>query len=137
MGAHNVQLLSSITKKGRPGYVLLIDMTVKIRSEIEELLLAEFNITGWHYLTSHHCYRTVQQSEKNLNLYINKEMIINKTIPFKTVSNNGATTVILEHDFCVMLKEEIEKQSGYFISLEKLKTRLKNILLSDQSEVLL
>lgn len=135
LGAYNVQLVSSLTKKGRPGYILLIDLNEHIKVEIEELLVSEFNVTGWHYILTHHCHKKVENSQRELELIIDKNKMSNITIPFKLLNNNGSATVILEHDYCIELKERIKKLSGHVISLNKLKTRLKNTLLTDQLKV--
>ncbi len=47
-GAKNVQLLSSLTKKGRPGYVFLIDGDEASADAIESVIVKELGVTGWH-----------------------------------------------------------------------------------------
>ena len=55
-GAKNVQLLSTLTKKGRPGQLLLIDISPEKISELEEFLVSELGVNGWHRLLTEHVH---------------------------------------------------------------------------------
>ena len=67
-GAKNVQLLSTITKKGRPGYVFLIDGDESAANSIEQTILTEIGVTGWHRIAAWHRYVKVNVLSKNLKL---------------------------------------------------------------------
>lgn len=54
MGVRNYQVLSSLTKKGRPGFVLLLDLDADIEGEIMTYLAAELGAWGYHRLQSVH-----------------------------------------------------------------------------------
>ena len=54
MGVGNYQVLSSLTKKGRPGFVLLLDLDSDIEGEVMTYLAAEFGAWGYHRLESVH-----------------------------------------------------------------------------------
>ncbi len=54
MGVRNYQVLSSLTKKGRPGFVLLLDLDSDIEGEIMTYLAAELGAWGYHRLESVH-----------------------------------------------------------------------------------
>lgn len=54
LGARNVQLLSSVTKKGRPGHVLLIDLEPAAEGRVGAYLAAELGAWGYQVLESAH-----------------------------------------------------------------------------------
>jgi uncharacterized protein (DUF111 family) len=54
LGARNVQLLGSVTKKGRPGSVLLVDLDHESETDVAAYLAAELGVWGYHVLESSH-----------------------------------------------------------------------------------
>jgi uncharacterized protein (DUF111 family) len=54
LGACNVQVLASHTKKGRPGTVLLIDAEAGVEAEVAAYLATELGVWGYHVLESRH-----------------------------------------------------------------------------------
>ena len=54
LGARNVQLLSSVTKKGRPGNVLLIDLEAEREAEVAAYLAVELGAWGYQLLEASH-----------------------------------------------------------------------------------
>ena len=54
LGARNVQLLSSLGKKGRPGYVLLVDVDAADEQDAAALLVGELGVWGYRVLESRH-----------------------------------------------------------------------------------
>ena len=71
MGAKNVQLLSSFGKKGRPGYVLLIDINAEDETDFAVLLAAELGIWGYRVLESQHKHFDVRHYSTQLELHWN------------------------------------------------------------------
>jgi len=53
-GARNVQMLASMTKKGRPGHVCLIDVPAEREDEIALLLGVELGVWGYRVLEARH-----------------------------------------------------------------------------------
>ncbi len=60
-GAKNVQLLSSIGKKGRPGYVLMVDILADQETEIAAVLGADLGVWGYRVLHSDHKHFTIER----------------------------------------------------------------------------
>jgi uncharacterized protein (DUF111 family) len=54
LGARNVQLLGSVTKKGRPGNVLLVDLEAEAEPAIAAYLAAELGAWGYQILEAQH-----------------------------------------------------------------------------------
>lgn len=60
-GAKNVQLLSSIGKKGRPGYVLMVDILAEQEPEIAGILGADLGVWGYRVLHSDHKHFNIER----------------------------------------------------------------------------
>ena len=71
MGAKNVQLLSSFGKKGRPGYVLLLDINAEDEAEFASVLAGELGIWGYRVLESQHKHFDVRHYSTMLELHWN------------------------------------------------------------------
>ena len=67
-GAKNVQIMNTITKKNRPGYLYVIDCDEQSVGSIEDILITEIGTTGWHRINSEHCYTDVEYLKKILLL---------------------------------------------------------------------
>ena len=65
-GALNVQIMNSITKKGRPGYLYVIDCDARSVDTVEEALVTKLGTTGWHRIQTEHCYTDVEYRKKKL-----------------------------------------------------------------------
>ena len=73
LGAFNVQLLSSVTKKGRPGHVLLIDCPAPREGDIAEYLAGELGVWGYHGLTSSHRHLDVRLERRRVVIGMGEE----------------------------------------------------------------
>lgn len=60
-GAKNIQLLSSLGKKGRPGYVLMVDILAEQEIEIAAVLAADLGIWGYRVLHSDHKHFDIER----------------------------------------------------------------------------
>ncbi|KAB2919375.1 MAG: LarC family nickel insertion protein [Hyphomicrobiaceae bacterium] len=60
-GAKNVQLLSSLGKKGRPGYVLLVDILADQEPEFAAVLGADLGVWGYRVLHSEHKHFNIER----------------------------------------------------------------------------
>ncbi|MDX8507258.1 nickel insertion protein [Mesorhizobium captivum] len=68
MGAKNVQLLSSLGKKGRPAYVLLVDINAEDEQEFASVLAGDLGIWGYRVLESQHKHFDIQRYKTQLEL---------------------------------------------------------------------
>lgn len=64
-GIRNRNLIPTLTKKGRMGYLLLLDIDPEIEPAIKQLLFKSFTTHGYHRIETRHVHRqTVQRSMK-------------------------------------------------------------------------
>lgn len=68
MGARNVQLLSSHTKKGRPGTLLLIDVDEALEPDVADYLVVELGAWGYHVLAAEHRHFEVEVRERTVTV---------------------------------------------------------------------
>lgn len=132
IGAKNVQLLQSITKKNRPSYMLFIDLPEEAIDEVAVFLGTELGIWGYHILDSQHVHFDVSFHGKKLRLTdgVNEE---DYTIKAKYVANNGQLLKIkVDHDQLVQIQEKLEKW-GCCYSLEALRSGIESRLREDES----
>ncbi len=65
-GAMNVQVFSTLTKKGRPGYTYMIDCDKAHQEAVETCLIQEVGTTGWHYFPTTHRYIEVKYLQRDI-----------------------------------------------------------------------
>ena len=69
LGAKNVQLLSSLTKKGRPGYVLMVDIHADKEGDVAALLADELGIWGYRILHAEHKHFDIETFETSVTVH--------------------------------------------------------------------
>lgn len=117
-GAHNVQVLSSITKKNRPGYVFLIDGNETHLAAIEQIILLELGATGWHLLHTGHRH-TATRSFSHRVTFATPDGPLELTAKFKAVK---ARPEMLrpEHASCLEIRQAL-RQHGVVRSLDQVR----------------
>lgn len=98
MGAKNVQLLSSLAKKGRPGHVLLIDILAEQEAEVAALLVGELGVWGYRVLHSDHKHFGIERHKTQLEITVGGD-VERFPIQLKRILNDGQfLRVKAEHD---------------------------------------
>jgi uncharacterized protein (DUF111 family) len=134
LGAHNVQLISSITKKNRPGNILIIDTDDKHEGEIARFLIRELKISGYHRIDTSHIFQRVTLSQKNLVIRINgKKRTFHCEIRIIGDPSNPLS-VDVEHDALVKLQKALRAQKKE-LSLSELKTAIESRLRVARKEI--
>jgi uncharacterized protein (DUF111 family) len=126
-GAKNVHLVPSLTKKGRPGYLLYVDVPAANLAAVERLLVVELGVLGWRILGGEHRGPSMESRvvEATLTLGDSEAPL---AVPAKLVFDEltGSRVAHIEHDFCVRLKKELLDSSGIDIPLRVLKARVQS-----------
>lgn len=136
-GAHNVSLVPSLTKKGRPGYLLIIDTSIKAQSKIEDILIAELGLLGWRLMASQHVSLKVEVAETVLVLEV-----LGKSLPLRVptkrgITSDGRTVQSIDYQFCVELKRRLWDELSTEISLRELRTLLWSAVIRGENRVTL
>lgn len=120
-GALNVQIMNSITKKGRPGYLYVIDCDARSVDAVEESLVTKLGTTGWHRIQTEHCYTDVEYRKKKLEIVCGDRELeyeaackYSPQVPdpyrIERESLNGLETMIFQKMGIHMSKQWLEKQ---------------------------
>jgi uncharacterized protein (DUF111 family) len=126
-GVMNVNLVPSLTKKGRPGYLLFIDLPRDALDAVETVIARELGVLGWRVMHAEHRHAAVEHMSREVVLPLPGGPM-RLVVPFKAVSTGGhAPAVQVEHDFCVALKRQLE-DGGVHMPLRTLKAQLQTAL---------
>lgn len=136
LGAHNVQLISSVTKKNRPGNILIIDTDEKHETAIAGFLAKELKISGYHRIDTKHIFQQVTLSQKNLIIRANgkKRKYICEIKIIGDPSN--PLSIDVEHEALVKLQKVLRAQKRD-LSLSELKTAIESKLRTSGKEITL
>jgi uncharacterized protein (DUF111 family) len=127
LGAHNVQLVSSITKKNRPGNIFIIDTDDKHEGVISQFLAKELKVSGYHRIDTSHIFQRVTLSKKKLIIRTKgKRWSVHCEI--KIIGNpSNPLSIYVEHDALVKLQKVLRAQKKE-ISLSELKIAIESKL---------
>jgi pyridinium-3,5-bisthiocarboxylic acid mononucleotide nickel chelatase len=136
LGAHNVQIISSITKKNRPGNIFIIDTDDKHEGVISEFLARELKVTGYHRIETSHIFQRVLLSKKKLTI-----RLAGKKISFqceiKIIGDpSDPLSIDVEHDALVRLQKVLREHKKE-LSLSELKTSIEARLRAAGKEITL
>ena len=125
LGVQNVNLVPSLTKKGRPGYLLFVDLPETLLGRVEQVLATELGILGWRILSAEHRKARVREAEQQVRLSLGAEEHV-LDVPVKLVeTDKGYVPVSIEHEFCRRLRQQLREDHGVEIPLELLKSRIR------------
>jgi uncharacterized protein (DUF111 family) len=123
LGVQNVNLVPSLTKKGRPGYLLFVDLPETLLGRVEQVLATELGILGWRILSAEHRKARVRESEQQVSVLLGAEEHV-LDVPVKFVeTEKGYVPVSIEHEFCRRLRQQLREDHGVEVPLQLLKSR--------------
>ncbi len=126
VGAINVQLASSLTKKGRPGYLLFIDLHDEQEDEIAEILAGELGVWGYRVLASQHKHFSI--NKERYTLIVNGDETRPFEISGKRIGRDGRLLKVkAEHDHLVAI-QAARKARGHVVPLTILKAAVETAL---------
>jgi uncharacterized protein (DUF111 family) len=59
LGANNVQLVPTITKKNRPGNIIIIDTDADKEKMVADFLAKELKVSGYHRIDTSHVFHKI------------------------------------------------------------------------------
>ncbi|MCC7548636.1 MAG: DUF111 family protein [Burkholderiales bacterium] len=131
-GARNVQILSSSTKKGRPGHVCLIDLPTEREDDVALLLGTELGVWG---------YRILQASHRHFDIRLEERRVVAGTIEHvvrcKYVRKGERLLAVkAEHDDLVRLQERLAA-AGHARALRTLRAEVERAALASTGAAVL
>ncbi|WP_245462484.1 nickel insertion protein [Rhizobium sp. CCGE532] len=129
MGAKNVQLLPSLGKKGRPSYVLLVDINAEDEPDFAALLVGDLGVWGYRVLESQHKHFDIRRYRTQLQLtWAGGEVTF--PLRIKRILNDGVfMRAKAEHDDLVAIAEQIKDHLP--VSLAVLKAAIETAVGSE------
>ena len=125
LGANNVQLISTITKKGRPGKILLIDADAALEDTLATYLARELKVSGYQRIDTSHVFQEITFSEKDIIVAVNGTR---ESFPCMVkILGDPAVPLSLEieHDFIADLQRVLKDRYDYLISLVELRSLIE------------
>jgi len=131
-GAKNVQLLSTLTKKGRPGHLLLIDISPERMSELEDFLVSDLGVCGWHRLLSEHVHVGTEVVSREL-IFRTPNGSLQMKVAGKRIKNSSVP-IRPEHDGCVQVQTRLRQEGGLEVPLREIERLICEAMNSPESK---
>lgn len=136
-GARNVQLIPTITKKNRPGHILLVDVEAAKEEVIAEFLVKELSVAGYHRIDTTHVFQRVTFAKKKLSIRVNGR-VRTFQCEVKLIGDPAKPlSVDVEHDFLVKVQNLVREKLDCQIPLSELRTTIESKLLGPANDVML
>ena len=132
-GAKNVQVVSAITKKNRPSYMVFVDAREKDADAIERVIVDECGSSGWHRIETCHRHTNVSILKKNITIHTARA-----TYEFQVegkVINDDTVNARPEYENCASLKKLLQEKEGISIPLRKLTGYIAEVFHEDKREI--
>lgn len=132
-GAENVNVLSTLTKKNRPGYVILVDPGGMDIEGLVEKMARSFGISGCHRMETKHFYLRTECHSVPLTVCFG-ERCLDEEVEVKVIGAHQKPLFRrLEYDSLMTLCPRLEKALGISLSLLRIKRSLEARLKKEDS----
>ena len=134
LGARNVQLISTITKKNRPGSIFIIDTGERQEEAIALFLARELKVSGYHRIDTLHLFQQVAYEQRNLVVAADgkkRKIICNVKIvgdPAEPLS------IDVEHEALVTIQKMLREKNSD-LSLGELRTAIESKLRTSKKTI--
>lgn len=132
-GAKNVQVVSAITKKNRPSYMIFVDAKEKDAEAVERVIVEECGSSGWHRIETCHRHTNVSILRKDITIHTAKGSY-EFQIEGKVI-NDDTANARPEYENCASLKKLLQEKEGVSIPLRKLTGYLAEAFHEDKKEI--
>jgi len=123
-----VQVIPSITKKNRPGNILIIDVPSEQEDRVARFLAQELKVSGYHRIDATHVFCQVAFLTKDLILSRNGSSL-NLSCKVKVIGNPAAPLSLdIEHDALVSMQQAVQDGLGLAVSLIELRALIESRL---------
>ena len=125
-GAKNVQVLSTLTKKNRPGHILLIDASAQTVEALEKIIVEECGSSGWHRIDTCHRHTDVFYLSRTITFRLKDSgEVFCLAINGKQIADD-TETIRPEYDSCLALQQEL-KRRGKTVGIRRIQRLLENV----------
>lgn len=124
LGARNIQVIPAITKKNRPGSILLIDTDLSKEKNISDFLVRELKLSGYHRIDTSHVFQKITFAKKKLCLKVNGEKNFIECEIKITGDPSNPISVGVEHSALVRAQKNLQDKVGALISLSEIESAI-------------
>jgi uncharacterized protein (DUF111 family) len=127
-GASNVQVIPSITKKNRPGSILVVDVPADQEDRVALFLARELKVSGYHRIDATHVFCQVSFLTKDITLSRNGSSL-NLSCKVKVIGDPAAPLSLdIEHDALLSMQQTVRDGLGLTVSLIELRSMVESKL---------
>ena len=126
-GLYNRQIIPTLTKKGRPGYILLLDVDPDKEKEISRFLFQRIDVGGYHRLETSHVHERTASKQVMVTVCHGPNSVkahLRLNYPEKRSINYAS----FESDDLIKLYDQVLKELGVDISPLEFKRRLEILI---------
>jgi len=126
----NFHIIPSITKKGRPGYIVLIDVDKNKIDDVVKTLIFEYGILGFRIISEEH--KPISYIEKQIKVTFKGEKYIVRLKAI--VSEKEVISVKAEYEDLSKIQNKL-LEKGIRTSLKKIKSIIEATFYKEEDEV--
>jgi uncharacterized protein (DUF111 family) len=130
-GARNVHVIPTLTKKNRPGYILLIDIEPSVEESVGMFMARELGIAGYHILDTSHAYSRVSFVTTTIEFH-HEHRVFTQDCMLKLIGPaEKPLHVKVEYEELLSARNAVEREFGMDLVLDDLKKQIERGFASD------
>jgi uncharacterized protein (DUF111 family) len=133
-GAANVQIVSTLTKKGRPSSLIVIDVLPDKLDAVEQAVVTELGATGWHRMTTQHVHLRTEIVVRRLSI-LTPAGTLEHEVRGKRVAMDGKTARP-EYGSCIALRDRLRTEFSLWLPLYEV-VRMVGVALENQADTVI
>lgn len=134
-GAKNVQVITTITKKNRPGYMIFVDTREQDVEKIEKVIIHDCGSSGWHRIPTSHRYTDVSVISKKIKV-LTSTGTYDFTVDGKVIDNDFQNARP-EYESCISLRKLLKENDNTEVPLRKICDYLTEVFYEDKESIIL
>ncbi|WP_041286506.1 nickel insertion protein [Desulfomonile tiedjei] len=123
-GVRNRNLLPTITKKGRVGHLLLLDIDVRYEADISRFIVEVIGSYGYHRIESKHVFQPTSIEERELVIR-NREKELSCRVRLKKRGGDESGFFAIESDDLYAIVKRIRDDLGCVVSPMGLRRKIE------------
>ena len=130
-GARNVHVIPTLTKKNRPGYILLIDVEPSAEESVGGFMARELGVAGYHVLDTQHAHSRVSFVTTTLEFRHERSAFTHDCLLKLIGPVEEPLHVKVEYEELVSARNAVEREFGLDLVLDDLRKQIERGLASD------
>ena len=124
---YNSHLIPTLTKKGRPGYILLLDVHPDRQAEVGLFLFQRLGIRGYHRLETSHIFEETTSKEMMITVRRGGDCVQTR-VRVKYAENQLIECASIESDDLIRLHDQVRDKLGVDTSFLEFKRQINMLL---------